>query len=363
MNKLLKILNVVILSASLLVSFSFPVTAQEIGYSRMTREFTVDPEASGLKIPLGSVIYHSANNVTTVYGPGNTLLLKVKDSEADFISTPHGLMRASHVYDVPSGTIISHVGNVVKLSLDNKVILTIINRENSNIQQYPVPASGGGWVESASFNVTATPTDMSAWWTCPVGPTSGRSGTVVYLFPSIHYTGANIPIIQPVLQWNHAGSGRWQGASWYAWGTPNVDADGIMSSAINVSTNDLLYGTINLTGTPNFWTISFWVQNTTTSTVLGWSTNVSINNVNWVDIALEAYNADGLYLLDSDMPGDTTFTSINVSRYGQDIPLNWNKLYGYGNGNFTSLSWTPWEYYYNVQLASGNRTVSLNTYN
>lgn len=55
-------------------------------------------------IPLGSIIYHSTNGITTVYSPDGEVILKAKDSEATKIPIPGPVdfAPATHVYQVPS---------------------------------------------------------------------------------------------------------------------------------------------------------------------------------------------------------------------------------------------------------------------
>ncbi|HJH26594.1 MAG TPA: hypothetical protein C5S37_07415 [Methanophagales archaeon] len=53
-------------------------------------------------IPLGSLIYHSADGITTVYAPDGKIILKARDSEAAIISIPG--VPATKVHAVPSGT-------------------------------------------------------------------------------------------------------------------------------------------------------------------------------------------------------------------------------------------------------------------
>ena len=57
-------------------------------------------------IPLGSIIYHSNDDITTVYTPEGKVILKAKDSEAAKLPVPGptDYLPATHVYQVPSGS-------------------------------------------------------------------------------------------------------------------------------------------------------------------------------------------------------------------------------------------------------------------
>lgn len=57
-------------------------------------------------IPPGSIIYHSNDDITTVYTPEGKAILKAKDSEAAKLPVPGptDYLPATHVYQVPSGS-------------------------------------------------------------------------------------------------------------------------------------------------------------------------------------------------------------------------------------------------------------------
>ena len=66
-------------------------------------------EAKGVySIPSGSIIYRSADGITTVYTPDGKTILKARDSDAAMIGTPHGtLVPATHIIQSPSGSFTS----------------------------------------------------------------------------------------------------------------------------------------------------------------------------------------------------------------------------------------------------------------
>jgi len=100
---------------------------QDDEYVIVTAPFTVSDEEYGYRIPQGSVIHHLANGITEVYGPYGELILKAIDYEASLIPTPGGMARATHVFQVPSGTHISREGNVRECRLGDSIILTIVD--------------------------------------------------------------------------------------------------------------------------------------------------------------------------------------------------------------------------------------------
>ncbi|MHC1623766.1 MAG: hypothetical protein ACXQTR_04160 [Candidatus Methanospirareceae archaeon] len=60
-------------------------------------------------IPSGSIVYHSADGVTTVYTPNGKCILKARDYDAAMIATPHGaLVPATHIIQSPSGSSASY---------------------------------------------------------------------------------------------------------------------------------------------------------------------------------------------------------------------------------------------------------------
>jgi hypothetical protein len=109
-----------------------PVSVETVGqvedeeYVIITAPFTVSDE-DGYRIPQGSVVYHLENGITEVYGPDGELILKAVDYEASLVPTPGGLRRATHVFQVPSGTHISGEGNVQEFRLGGTLILTVVD--------------------------------------------------------------------------------------------------------------------------------------------------------------------------------------------------------------------------------------------
>jgi len=55
-------------------------------------------------IPSGSVIYHSADGITTVYAPDGKIILKARDSDAALVAAGFGSVPATKVHYVPNGS-------------------------------------------------------------------------------------------------------------------------------------------------------------------------------------------------------------------------------------------------------------------
>ncbi len=77
-------------------------------------------------IPYGSKIYRVGNR-TVVYGTNGSVLLNVSDSNVSKVCTPAGAcVPATHVIQVPSGSLIKREGNVTKVYKNGKCILTVL---------------------------------------------------------------------------------------------------------------------------------------------------------------------------------------------------------------------------------------------
>ena len=109
-------------------------------FTKVTADFTVDPEASyGFHIPQGSVIYHWANGITEVYGPDNKRILITKDSLV-MHTPPGGPAPTTRIYQLPNGASVDtdESGKITRNYLDDTLILTIIEKD----ENYPVISLG-----------------------------------------------------------------------------------------------------------------------------------------------------------------------------------------------------------------------------
>jgi len=134
--------------------------------------------------------------------------------------------------------------------------------------------------------------------------------TIDFLFNGIQ-PGSSGGIVQPVLEWNQAGSGRWTGRAWY------VDQYGVgyPSNPINVNVNDGIKGTLGWNPNLQQWNIIFADQTTGESRTLFSENAANIGSTNLeIYIALEGYGVDD----DSDVPGDTIFNNMQI----RDLYLN-----------------------------------------
>ncbi|MDD4873497.1 MAG: hypothetical protein PHE15_00745 [Dehalococcoidales bacterium] len=348
-----KIFILTLLSFCLLAPSSLPVAAQDNGYTTLTESFTINSGEKGQEIPTGAIIQHFDNGETKVYASNNSLILKTSDSYADSITTPDGLMKANHVYGVPSGTFVDHVGNILKFYDGDQLILTVIDKESDNKESKSIGTSliipsTGGWVECAK-DTGRKPDTFAANWVCPSSPPGLQSNIVNFLFTAIEtWTGGSI--IQPVLQWNQGGAPGWSGASWYVYNGGSVHTD-----ATPVSVGNNIYGYMHSQGTTT-WYISIQNLNTGGYKSLTVNTNIPVNPLigNQVFVALESYNTSNGYIYDTDMPGDTTFSNIAITLNGQQLNVQWyKKMYSDPYFQMTGLDVT-W---------SGNSSVTLHTAN
>ncbi len=74
------------------------------------------------KIPFGSIIFHSNEGVTTVFDSNGNQRFAAKDSQSTQIATPKGLIPATRLHGIPSGSAIVTSGNITYVSDDNVLL-------------------------------------------------------------------------------------------------------------------------------------------------------------------------------------------------------------------------------------------------
>jgi len=188
-------------------------------------EATKNPTIS--KIPYRSIIQHSKNGMTRVFDSTGKQLFVTNDADAEKIATPDGYKSASKIHQVPNGSIIRTNGEITTVYSEGERILTVLNPDNSLV----LPGYDG-WIESARDLSVSELGQFIAYWTVPSSPPSPQADTIDFLFNGIQPSSSG-GIVQPVLEWNQAGSGRWTGRAWYV---DQYDV-GYPSNPINVNVN------------------------------------------------------------------------------------------------------------------------------
>lgn len=94
---------------------------------KLTGEFSlVNQEMDNpSNIPAGSIVYASGTGITRVYNENGKQILVADDQEASQLQTPNELSSATHVFEVPNGSIITSKGNATFVIYNNKRIVTI----------------------------------------------------------------------------------------------------------------------------------------------------------------------------------------------------------------------------------------------
>ena len=303
MKRTLWLVVVVLLLVAVIWSFSSPALAQDPPRKLGVNGFDIDQGEQGM--PRGSEVYHLADGTTEVYGPGHILNTSIADSEASVVSTPHGRAKASQVFNLPSGAEINVRGRETDIfAEDGALILKVVEAGTFQAPAYT------GWLEQAA-NWSSNSLDYySASWNVPSRPGSPSSSTVDFLFPAIEPTSAS-SIMQPVLEWNQAGSQSWTLRSWYG----PVNGNYYASSPVNAKVRDSISGVMSYSrGT---WTILSQDTSSRRSTSL--RTNAVGTSGLAVFCALEAVNISA----SGDLPGNTTFRNLTFKKSGRNVPVTW----------------------------------------
>jgi len=240
----------------------------------------------------GSIITHSDDGVTRVFDPSGKQVLVVDDEQSTLISTPNGMKPASHVHEVPSGSMITFNGDrTTYVTKGDKLLLTVIDNGQKKTQ---VPGLPDRWLESAQMASQQNIGYFSADWNVPSEPTN-KGSQIIYLFNSLRSPDK---IIQPVLAWGRDSVQSWRGAGWAA-----SSADEYHSTLINVNPGHTINGVMNYNS--GSWTVTFTDTTTGQATALGISGYLTNSNL-YPDVVLEGYNTIG----DARLCGTTTFSGF-----------------------------------------------------
>lgn len=311
-----KLLFTAALVASLLIGnlVAYATPAGATGFTKVTQPFSVDEATPGTTIPRGSTVRHLSDGTTVVTGPDDSLVLDARDSDASVVKTPSGPLKATYVFSVPSGADVEANGNVTTVTKDGQTILRVVE---DNRQNRTWPGTDYWLEQSNNWNISNLDY-YTADWSVPSSPPSPGSSVTDYLFNAIEPQSGGA-ILQPVLEWNVGGSGRWTGAAWYG-----VGGSYYHSTRIDVSVSDSLIGAMDRYGSS--WEINF--QDNTSSQTTGLSTSSVGTSSLAVFTVLEGWNVTS----DNDLPGDTTFSSMSFEYGGNSVSFSWNSHYDYPSG-------------------------------
>ncbi|KXS41734.1 MAG: hypothetical protein AWU58_1651 [Methanohalophilus sp. T328-1] len=282
----------------------------------ITSEFSINSHNGLHNIQNGSIVHYSSDGRTTVFDSEGKQSFFAIAEETGNISTPSGMKAATHVFEVPSGSEISTKENITNVYQNGVKILTVINDDNKKTETIPAYT---GWLE---YSVDRNVDDLSMFradWIVPSEPSNPDDDAINFLFNAIVPYGES-GIIQPVLEWNQAGSDRWTGASWSG-------ANGVYfhSNRINVDAGDTIEGLMLWDDYHNRWYIGF-EDVTDNNFVYIYSTDADDTNLD-VFTTLETYNVDD----NADLPSDTTFYNMLFKDENDNtITVYWDEKYGSG---------------------------------
>lgn len=287
--------------------------------SQISNLLAISPNPVVSKIPYGSIIYYSKEGVTTVFDANGNQLFAAEDVKSPKIPTPNGLKWATHVFGMPSGSVITAWGNITYVSYHNVLLFEEIR------EGVPSTSLERSSMRSALMNdpplyvegIFGTPTSSSlgnyiTYWNVPSNPQSSVAGEPIFLWNGVQSNG-NVPnlgmpvLIQPVLQWN-VQSSQWSMASWVIFG----DFAGHSDNTTGVSTGDVILGQMSYNPNLNDWTIL-----TRDTSVSGMPTatydvsNMLPNSNVYTEVYLESYI--GSSTENTNMPGGTNFYSFSIT--------------------------------------------------
>lgn len=166
----------------------------------------------------------------------------------------------------------------------------------------PAPITDGWIVYSGWTNGSGNPISyFKTRWTVPPNPATDN-GQTVFLFNGIQSFGADVFILQPVLQWGSSAAGGgsyWSITNWYV----GSEGTALYGPLIQVNPGDVLEGIMTLTGQTgaNFNYLSLFTGHPTA--------DLAVNNVpelTWANETLECYDFKAF----TDYP-DTALTAFH----------------------------------------------------
>jgi len=339
MKKILA-MGIGIIALSLLACSTGLVTADQGG------EYTViDAALSPVEgddvysIPPGSVIYHSADGITTVYAPDGKIILKARDSDAARILTPSGMIPATRVHVYPSGSygdcepIEFYTedrgkirGNATKYyAPDGTLLITIKSEKSATVEEERGEKTGGimgehtGWIECANDTGQDMYLDeFTAYWDCPCVPSSPEWNTADLLFIAIqdYYPPGTIGILHPILLWDTQ-NGHWR--AYAQWG-PDGQGDYPSSDFIVVNVGDKLRGKLTFVYSNLTWHIEIDNLDDGAKPVDIYTTPLFAGTEEKdIFAALEGYHVHDV----TDVPGEATFYDMSFSYQGNPVDVEW----------------------------------------
>jgi hypothetical protein len=305
MKKCFIFVLIVLLTLVFALSVAIPAMAQDHGSKVSSHGFDVDQ--GDRQIQRGSTVHQLRNGLTEVTGPDNTLQMTARDLDSEFVHTPSGLAKANHVFNLPSGSEIENRGNETDIYTDDTLILRVIDTSMMTLPDF------SGWLEQANNWSVSNLDYYSGAWTVPSSPINSTGGAVDFLFNAIEpNTGTGI--IQPVLEWNQAGSHAWTLRSWYG----PVNGNYYASSPVNAKVKDSISGVMS--NSRSGWSIVSRDETTRRSTSL---TTRSVGTKGLaVFCALEGYSVSS----NADLPGTTTLKNLTFRNSGRSLNMVWQTL-------------------------------------
>jgi hypothetical protein len=224
-------------------------------------------------------------------------------------------MSAEKINQIPDGSFVQVNDNgTTNVYLNDKRILTVLTPISKTI---PIPSSDG-WIESSQSWGIPQMGQFIADWNVPSSPPNSQTTAINYIFIGIQPSGS-AGIVQPVLEYNVAGTHVWTGAPWY------VDSNniGYRGSPINTAVGHTVRGTLGWNTNLNRWNIIF--QDLTNG---GFSSSFSTNAPNIGTDNVAAFCAlEGKRINnDNDVSGKITFTNMRFRDVNlQPISFSWSK--------------------------------------
>lgn len=230
------------------------IVEQELSPGKTT---TIDEKE--FTIPSGAIVHHDQSGTTTVFDSSGLQLFAADDSEAEEVWTPGGPKPATHVHEVPSGSVINNQGNMTYVISKKQVILVLIEdgvpteTTTGSMGKSAPPDWPPGYIDGIEYTPTQDLKEFSSNWTVPEEPSDTDPSNVICMWNGLHRTTSYQGVIQPVVTWNEDGDEFFKGRVWQV-----TSSSMVKSSPISTRTGHEVRGTLTWDEELEYWKIILW---------------------------------------------------------------------------------------------------------
>lgn len=129
----------------------------EVGGTPNSLQTPVAKSTGSLTIPAGSIIYYSQDGITTVFDKAGKQIFSADDEKAKMIRTQMGMLPATHIKIIPSGSGVYHLENATYVVYNNDIMYIEIHEKPGGVENNSVDSPA----DKSSINSMKSPVSQS----------------------------------------------------------------------------------------------------------------------------------------------------------------------------------------------------------